>query len=374
MCCTRILGSLPTALGAVLVLLALAACTPSSPDTTTAPTRTAADQTSPSPAQTVPATLAAGLNAPWSIAPVGSGALISERGDGRVREWTPDGGLRDAGTVPGVVSGGEAGLNGIAVRADDGARWLYAYHATRDDNRVVRMRLEGSPGALRLDPATTEVIFAGIPRAQNHDGGRIAFGPDGMLYVGTGDAGDRDRARDRDYLGGKILRLTPEGAPAPGNPFGTAVYSLGHRNVQGLAWDSHGVLWASEFGQDTWDELNRIQPGGDYGWPDHEGRASAPDAVDPVAVWRPADASPSGIAIVSDVAYIAALRGERLWTVDLAAADPAPRAVYAGEFGRLRDVVAAPGGGLWVLTNNTDGRGAPRDGDDRLLWLPAEQG
>jgi glucose/arabinose dehydrogenase len=152
------------------------------------------------------------------------------------------------------------------------------------------------------------------------------------------------------------------------------VYSLGHRNVQGLAWDSHGALWASEFGQDTWDELNRIQPGGDYGWPDHEGRAGAPDAVDPVAVWRPADASPSGIAIVSDVAYIAALRGERLWSVDLTAPDPAPRAVYAGEFGRLRDVVAAPDGGLWVLTNNTDGRGAPRDGDDRLLWLPTERG
>lgn len=358
---------------------ALTACAPTAPTVTGAPTRPVASSTptpsapsspsSPS-APTTPSVLATGLVAPWSVVPIGSGALISQRGDGRVMEWTPTAGVHDVGVVPDVVSGGEAGLNGIAIHDVGGTRWLYAYHATSADNRVVRLRLTGDPGALRFDPATAEVVFAGIPRAANHDGGRIAFGPDGMLYVGTGDAGQRDRARDPDYLGGKILRLTSEGRAAPGNPFGTAVYSLGHRNVQGLAWDSAGTLWASEFGQDTWDELNRIQPGGDYGWPHHEGRAGAADAIDPVVTWRPSEASPSGIAIVDDVVYVAGLRGERLWTLDTTTPDPQPQAAYAGEFGRLRDVVAAPNGALWALTNNTDGRGSPRDGDDRLLQLP----
>ena len=363
--------------GLALLALALTSCAPSGvPPVTSSSARPAAASPSP-PSATAPAApsvLATGLVAPWSVVPVGSGALISQRDDGRVLEWTAAGGLHEVGTVPGVVSGGEAGLNGLAVHEDGTARWLYAYHATADDNRVVRIRLTGADGALRFDASTAEAVFTGIPRAANHDGGRIAFGPDGMLYVGTGDAGQRDRAKDRGYLGGKILRLTPEGRPAPGNPFGTAVYSLGHRNVQGLAWDRAGTLWASEFGQDTWDELNRIRPGGDYGWPDHEGRAGASDAIDPVVTWRPSEASPSGIAIVDDVVFIAGLRGERIWTLDTTAPDPQPQAAYEGEFGRLRDVVAAPGGGLWVLTNNTDGRGSPKDGDDRLLQLPARAG
>ena len=363
--------------GLALLALALTSCAPSGvPPVTSSSARPVAPSPSP-PSATAPAApsvLATGLVAPWSVVPVGSGALISQRDDGRVLEWTAAGSLHEVGTVPGVVSGGEAGLNGLAVHDDGTARWLYAYHATADDNRVVRMRLTGADGALRFDASTAEVVFTGIPRAANHDGGRIAFGPDGMLYVGTGDAGQRDRARDRGYLGGKILRLTPEGRPAPGNPFDTAVYSLGHRNVQGLAWDRAGTLWASEFGQDTWDELNRIRPGGDYGWPDHEGRAGASDAIDPVVTWRPSEASPSGIAIVDDVVFIAGLRGERIWTLDTTAPDPQPQAAYEGEFGRLRDVVAAPGGGLWVLTNNTDGRGSPKDGDDRLLQLPARAG
>ncbi|MFD5225975.1 PQQ-dependent sugar dehydrogenase [Microbacterium sp. NPDC058342] len=319
-------------------------------------------------------TLASGLDAPWSVVPVGDGALISQRDDGRVREMTASGDLRTAGTVPGVVAGGEAGLHGLALRETDGIRWLYAYHGTSDDNRVVRMPVTGEPGALRLDTGDIEEVVTGIPRSTNHNGGRIAFGPDGMLYIATGDAGRREQARDRDYLGGKILRVTPEGEPAARNPFGTAVYSVGHRNVQGLAWDDDGTLWASEFGQDTWDELNRIVPGGDYGWPDHEGIANAPGVVDPVAVWKPQDASPSGIAVIGDTVLIAGLRGERLWRYDSSDPDAEPRSFLEGEFGRLRDVVAGPDGTAWVLTNNTDGRGSPRAGDDRLLQvrLPEE--
>lgn len=336
---------------AVLLALTLASCSPPR-DTLQAPT----------------VTLASGLDAPWSVVRLDDGsALISQRDDGRVLELTASGDLREAGSVPGVVSGGEAGLNGLAVRKAGGIRWLFAYHATEKDNRVVRMPLTGEPGSLQLDTSHAETVIDGIPHATNHNGGRIAFGPDGMLYIGTGDAGQRERARDPEYLGGKILRVTPEGDPAPGNPFGDAVYSLGHRNVQGLAWDGSGTMWASEFGQDTWDELNRIESGGDYGWPDHEGRAGATDAIDPVAVWKPADASPSGIAVIDGTVHIAGLRGQRLWLFDPGHPDEEPWSFFDEQFGRLRDVIPGPDGSLWVLTNNTDGRGTPREGDDRLI-------
>lgn len=315
-------------------------------------------------------TLASGLSVPWSVVPVsGGGALISQRDDGAVLELTDSGEVRTAGTVPGVVSGGESGLHGLAVHADDDSMWLYAYHGARDDNRVVRMPLLGEPGTLALGEA--EIVFEGIPRANNHDGGRIAFGPDGFLYVTTGDAARADAAQDRDDLGGKILRLTAEGEAAPGNPWETAVWSLGHRNVQGIAWTADGTMWASEFGQNTWDELNRIEPGGNYGWPVVEGEAGRDGMIDPVVSWTTDEASPSGIAAHGDTVFVAGLRGERLWVIDTQGGRIAaePIAVLAGEQGRLRDVVAVPGDALWVLTNNTDGRGSPRPEDDLLLRL-----
>jgi glucose/arabinose dehydrogenase len=290
-----------------------------------------------------------------------------------VRELTADGGLREAGMVPGVVSGGESGLHGLALLEANGKTWLYAYHGAETENRVVRMPLEGEPGALRLGAA--EVVFDGIERARNHDGGRIAFGPDGLLYVATGDAGVPERSQDEGSPNGKILRLTPEGHPAPGNPSGTAVYTLGHRNVQGLAWTTDGAMWASEFGQNTWDELNRIEPGANYGWPLHEGTGGGDGYVDPVAIWRTDEASPSGIAAVGGTVFVAGLRGERLWMVDTDDGEVRgePVAAFTGEQGRLRDVVAAPDGGLWILTNNTDGRGDPRRDDDVLLSVPLSE-
>lgn len=325
------------------------------------------------PANAEPIALASGLAAPWSVVRLdGGGALISQRDGGEVLELTASGDLREAGVVPGVVSGGESGLHGLALLEKGETRWLYAYHGAADDNRVVRMPLIGEAGSLSL--GAVEGVVSGIPRASTHDGGRIAFGPDGLLYIATGDAGQRERARDRDYLGGKILRVTQEGKPARGNPFGTAVYSLGHRNVQGLAWTDDGHLWASEFGQDTWDELNRIEAGGDYGWPDHEGFARAGDAIDPIAVWAPDEASPSGIAVIDDVVYVAGLRGERLWLYDTTTPSIEPWPVLTGELGRIRDVIAGPADTFWVLTNNTDGRGSPGRDDDRLLQLSLPAG
>lgn len=372
---------------AALALCALAllgaGCAPEPPEATVPPSIAPPTLAAPTPTDSeTPAqgwwqlgeaagTLASGLRAPWSVAVLpGGGALISERGDGTVRELTRSGELRIAGVVPGVVPGGEAGLHGLALWQNGPERWLYAYHGASEDNRVVRMPLTGADGALALGEA--EVVFDGIARAGNHNGGRIAFGPDGFLYVTTGDAGDRDASQDPASPNGKILRLTPEGQPAPGNPFGTAVFSLGHRNVQGIAWTADGTMWASEFGQNTWDELNVIRPGGNYGWPVVEGDAGDARFVDPVAVWPTSEASPSGIAAVGDTVFMAALRGERLWVIDTAGGALAgdPRAVLVGEQGRLRDVVPGPGGTLLVLTNNTDGRGSPRDADDLLLSYP----
>ena len=192
-----------------------------------------------------------------------------------------------------------------------------------------------------------------------------------MLYASTGEAGDTPLSQDMDSLGGKLLRMTPDGEPV-GNPEpDSVVYSLGHRNVQGLAWGDDGRLWASEFGQETWDELNLIEPGSNYGWPEVEGRGDAPGFTEPVQQWSPADASPSGIAYAQDAIWMAGLRGQRLWRVPVDSSGRAgePEAFLSGAYGRLRSVVAASDDRLWLVTNNTDGRGSPADGDDWILLL-----
>ncbi|MFC8952232.1 PQQ-dependent sugar dehydrogenase [Streptomyces sp. NPDC057101] len=313
----------------------------------------------------VKGTLTEGLKSPWGLAALpGGDLLVSSRDertitrvDGRTGAKTP------LGVVPGVVPGGEGGLMGLAVR--DG--WVYAYLTAESDNRIVRMRYGDGD---RL--GAPEPVLTGIPKGVVHNGGRIAFGPDGMLYAGTGETGRTGLAQDRASLGGKILRMTPEGAPAPGNPSaGSVVYSYGHRNVQGIAWDTAGRLWAAEFGQNTWDELNLIESGRNYGWPEVEGRAGRAGFVDPVAQWPTSEASPSGIAYAGGAIWMAGLRGERLWRVPLSgtklAADP--EAFLTEEYGRLRTVLAEGGGRLWLVTSETDTRGTPEEGDDRILRL-----
>lgn len=304
------------------------------------------------------------LDVPWSVTFHDGVALVSERESARIVEIDDDGAVREVGTIADVEPRGEGGLLGIAAHDDH----LYVYLTTAHENRVDRYELTGHAGALGL--GSSETVFAGIDAGTNHNGGRIAFGPDDRLYITAGDAGNRTAAQDLDSLSGKILRLAPDGSIPEDNPFpGSAVYSFGHRNPQGLAWDENGALYASEFGQDTWDELNLIEPGGNYGWPDAEGIAERSEMIDPVQQWAPADASPSGIAIVDGTVFIANLRGERLREVPLA--DPAAATEHlVGEYGRLRDVVVAPDGALWVVTNNTDGRGDPRAGDDRVIRVP----
>lgn len=326
-----------------------------------APTALPPASGSPTASPAEPFDVVTGLSAPWSMVRVGESVLISERDTARVFEWTAGGGLREMAAIDGVAAGGEGGLLGLAVAAGE----LYVYATTTDGNRVQAYPLTGAAGKLALGAPRT--VIGGLPASGNHNAGRIAFGPDGMLYVPVGDAGDPASAQDPDALGGKILRLTPDGDVPGDNPFpGSPVYSLGHRNVQGLAWSADGRLFASEFGQDTWDELNVIEAGGNYGWPVVEGASGRSGFVDPVAQWTTDAASPSGIAIVADTVVIANLRGEVLRAVPVD--DPSASVdLFAGRYGRLRDVMPAPDGRLWVLTSNTDGRGDPRAGDDRIV-------
>lgn len=346
-----------------------AATEPPTTSRTTARTRSPARTEPPTPATPVVAeTIATGLTTPWGLAflPDGS-ALISERDTGAIKLVAAGQPPREVGTVPGVVPSSEGGLLGIAVAPtfpDD--PHVYAYQSTSEDNQVVRMPYDN--GTL----GSPELVLDDIPASFIHDGGRIAFGPDGMLYVSTGDANESSRAQDPDTLAGKILRITGDGEPAPGNPTdGSAVWSLGHRNVQGLAWDDDDRLWASEFGSDAWDELNLIEPGENYGWPEVEGRGGGSEYRDPLAQWPTPDASPSGLAYAAGSLWMASLRGERLWriTPDESGGVGEPEAFFVGEYGRLRTVAAAPDGALWLTTSNTDGRGDPDDDDDRILRL-----
>jgi len=309
--------------------------------------------------------LAVGLQVPWDLAVLpGGDILVTLRERAEVVRVDGAGATQVAARIDEVAPAGEGGLLGIALSprfASD--RLVYLYYSVARENRVVRFTYTGTG---LTDPTP---IVTGIPRAGNHNGGRLRFGPDGYLYIGTGDAGLGENAQDRNSLGGKILRVAADGSIPADNPFGNAVYSYGHRNVQGLGWDGSGRLYASEFGQDTFDELNLIRAGGNYGWPLVEGMSQQPDLVSPLLVWRPVDASPSGIAVSrSGTVYIAALRGQRVWTTSPAGAGMTQPTVFLDGLGRIRDVEIV-GENLLVLTNNT-ARGTPRSGDDRLVSVP----
>jgi glucose/arabinose dehydrogenase len=323
------------------------------------------------PDLSAPREIARGLAVPWGLAFLpGGDALVAERNSARILRVPGGGGQpRQVYRVPGVVPAGEGGLLGLAVSPSYATdRYVYAYFTAASDNRIVRFRLDDAASG------TPEVVFDGISKSGVHNGGRIAFGPDGMLYAGTGDAAERGSAQDPNDPNGKILRLTPDGRPAPGNPTaGSPIYSLGHRNVQGIAWDSQQRMFAAEFGQNRFDELNVIEPGRNYGWPQVEGvgDTSGGKYTNPLVTWGTAEASPSGIAIAGDVIHVAALRGSRLWTVPIQARQVGtPKAELIDRYGRLRTVAVAPDGALWLTTSNTDGRGTVRPGDDRIVRFP----
>ncbi|MEO3761057.1 PQQ-dependent sugar dehydrogenase [Mycobacterium sp. B14F4] len=308
-----------------------------------------------------PDVVATNLDVPWGIAFLTDGsALIAERDSGAIQHLSRPGVVNNVGTVAGVVARGEGGLLGLATAGQT----VFAYITTAQDNRVVTMRFDG---ASLSEPSA---ILTGIPAGSIHDGGRIAFGPDGKLYITTGESGNPGLAQDRSSLGGKILRINADGSIPSDNPDpASPVWSFGHRNIQGLAWDSAGRLWVTEYGANRLDEINLIQPGGNYGWPMAEGRADTSGLIDPVIQWPVDQASPSGLAYFGGSLWVACLRGQRLYRVPVGAdgslAEPA--ALFVGQYGRLRTVAAAPDGAVWFTTSNRDGRGSPRDGDDKIL-------
>lgn len=372
-------------LAALVLLLPLAACTEtagdpdglgSEPPGAQPSTRTGEPSSgepttsiSPRPGELRPrvvGTVARDLAAPWGVTFLPDGtALVGERDTTRVLAVPAGGGrVREVGRVTIAAPQGEAGLLGLAASpdfAEDGL--VYAYVSTSEDNRVVRMEYDGR----RL--GEPRPVLTGIPNGFIHDGGRLLFAEDGTLFVSTGEIGQEELAQDRDSLAGKILRITPEGDPAADNPReGSPVWTMGHRNVQGMAFDDRGRLWASEFGANTWDELNLIDRGRNYGWPRVEGRGGGDDYRDPFVQWRTSEASPSGLAFHDGSLWMASLRGARLWQVPVTARGTGtPRDWFVGDYGRLRTVVVAPNGNLWVTTSNRDGRGDPAPEDDRIL-------
>jgi glucose/arabinose dehydrogenase len=373
-----------TRVAALLVapVLALAACgsegdsEPTAGETPTPEeTPSAAESPSEPPAETEPprrsaqpeviGTVARGLEAPWGIAFLPDGtALVTERDTARVFQ-VGEGEVQQVGSIDQASPTSEGGLLGLAVSptfAQDSR--VFFYVSTDSDNRVLRTTFEGG----RL--GEPEPILTDIPVNTFHDGGQLVFGPDDQLYVSTGDAGDPELAQDRDSLAGKILRITQDGDAAPGNPQGSPVWSWGHRNVQGLAFDDQDRLWATEFGDSALDEVNLIERGGNYGWPRVEGEGGEPDFIDPQVQWSTDQASPSGLAFADGRLWMAALRGERLWRMDVTDRGAgAERGFFEGEYGRLRLVTTAPDGNLWVATSNRDGRGEPADQDDRILLV-----
>jgi Raf kinase inhibitor-like YbhB/YbcL family protein len=312
--------------------------------------------------------IASSTDVPWGLAflPDGS-ALMAERDTFNVTRVTRAGQKTTVGKVPnGSGTGGEGGNLGLEISPTFAVdNWVYIYHTSPSDNRIVRMKYSG--GSL----SDHQVLLTGIPRNRFHNGGRLRFGPDGKLYAGTGDAQNGANAQNPNNKGGKVLRINPDGSIPADNPIsGNPLWSLGHRNVQGLAFDSRGRLWEGELGNSSQDELNLIVKGGNYGWPNCEGSCNDARFINPKRTWSVSSNSPSGIAIVKDVIFMAALRGARLYRMAINGDSVStPTSHYQGTYGRLRTVEPSPDGHLWMTSSNGDKDSTPNNSNTKILHV-----
>jgi len=320
-------------------------------------------------------TVATNLDVPWEIVFLSDDSYLVTERPGRLIRIYPD--QNRSIPVEGVVQVGEGGLQGMVLHPDYAANnFVYLYLTSRNPennqliNRVERYTFDEVQNTL----GDRQIIIDNIPGAQYHDGGRIDFGPDDYLYIGTGDATEPSLAQNEDSLGGKILRLTDTGQIPEDNPFGNAVYSLGHRNVQGFAWDDAGQLWATEHGPSGVntgnDELNLITAGSNYGWPDLVGQDQQAGFVSPVIESGDGNAwAPGGAEIVGDSLFFAGLRGSALYETTIQGQElESLVAHFKNEFGRLR-FVQQNGDWLYVGTSNTDGRGTAQQNDDKIIRI-----
>ena len=315
--------------------------------------------------------LAQKLEIPWALDFLPDGSIVHTERAGRVRLIDIREGLlaEPLLTVEEAAHRGEGGLLGIAVHPDFASNhFIYLYYTYQGhDNLATRVVRFSKEDKVLLDE---KIILDNIPAASNHNGGRIKFGPDGMLYITTGDAARADSAQDRNSLAGKILRLKDDGTIPSDNPFpGSPVYSLGHRNPQGLAWDAQGRLWAVEHGSRATDELNLIKPGNNYGWPVIRGDDEETGLESPVIHSGRETWAPSGLAFFDGSLFFAGLRGQSLYQGVIENEEVTLRRHLNRNFGRLRAVVLGPDNMLYILTSNRDGRGVPVAADDQIIRI-----
>lgn len=332
------------------------------------------------PAKSLVSTVAENLEIPWGLAFLPDKSIIFTERAGRLRFIDSKGVLRKEpiATISDVFHIGEGGLLGVAVHPKfETNKFIYLYYTYSGSgdntlNRVVRYKLQGNK---LIDEKT---IVDNIPGAANHNGGRIKFGPDGFLYITTGDSQVAPLAQSTSSLAGKILRVDDEGVKVSGNAFDNRIYSYGHRNPQGLAWDDKGRLWATEHGrsgiQSGLDELNLIESGKNYGWPTIEGDKTKNDMVTPVINSGPTTTwAPAGMAYFNNSLFFGGLRGQGLYEAVLNGNKVTLKKHFDGELGRIRDVVLGPDNMLYITTSNRDGRGIPKANDDKLIKIDPEK-
>ena len=307
--------------------------------------------------------LAENLSIPWAMDFLPNNTMIFTQRGGAV-SLLDNGVLKNIGNIS-VTAIGESGLLGVAVDPEFSQnKYIYIYYTSSRGNRISRFVLTD-----KLQNET--ILLDNIPSASIHNGGRIKFGPDGKLYITTGDANNRSSAQDTNSLSGKILRMNKDGSVPADNPYKNYVYTLGNRDPQGLAWNSNnGILYESEHGDIQNDEINILVSGGNYGWPIYQGNNNAPGYISPLIVYTNFTLAPSGMAFYNNKLYVAGLRGSQVRVINLSdnGTSVAGQKSLFTQFGRVRDVVAH-NGYIYICTSNTDGRGIPQIGDDKIIRI-----